>query len=261
LRSALDDDPELRSESFRESLGRGVRARVQGREVTVGSLSFVESLGVTLPDDLPAAARNLEARALSPLPIAVDGEALALAGVGDPVREDAAESLRQLGVAGHELHLLSGDRQGVVRAVADALGVFFARCRGEVSPEDKLAEVRCLRRRGCVFMVGDGVNDAAALAAADVGIAVSGGAEVSMDAADVYIGNPGVAPLVELVRGARRTMSTIRLTLGLSFGYNVVVAALAMAGWLTPLIAAVLMPISSLAVVTLALRARRFGDE
>ncbi|HEU4724542.1 MAG TPA: HAD-IC family P-type ATPase, partial [Candidatus Eisenbacteria bacterium] len=113
-------------------------------------------------------------------------------------------------------------------------------------------------RAGAVVMVGDGVNDAAAIARATVGIGVSGGAEASLAAADVYLTRPGLAGLVDLVRGSRRTLLVIRRNIAFSIAYNLIGAALAMAGWINPLVAAILMPASSLTVVLTSWKSRTF---
>ena len=153
--------------------------------------------------------------------------------------------------------VLSGDHPLVVERVCAELPV--AAARGGVSPEEKLAEVRARVQRGeRVVMVGDGMNDAAAMSAASVGIAVHGGAEASLLAASVFSTEPGVAPVLEAVRGARLTLSAIHRGLGFSLAYNVIGVALAMSGVLSPLVAAVMMPLSSLTVVASALRSRAF---
>jgi Cu2+-exporting ATPase len=154
--------------------------------------------------------------------------------------------------------ILSGDHPGVVEAVGRELGLPAERIRGGVTPEGKLAEVEHAAGEGPVVMVGDGINDAAALSAATVGVAVHGGAEVALAVADVFLTREGIEPLVRLFDGARRTMRVIRVNLAFSLVYNLVGASLAMAGLIGPLAAAVLMPLSSLTVITHSFRARTF---
>jgi len=131
---------------------------------------------------------------------------------------------------------------------------------GGASPERKLELVRSSQEEGTVVMIGDGVNDTAALAAAHVGIGVHGGAEACLAAADIFLSRPGLVPLQEVMKGAKLTMRTIRRNLTFSFFYNVIGASLAMAGLINPLWAAIFMPISSLTVVTHSFRASSFGD-
>jgi Cu2+-exporting ATPase len=154
--------------------------------------------------------------------------------------------------------LLSGDHPTAVQAVVSRLNVPFVEHRGGVSPEGKLARIEVAVCEGAAIMVGDGVNDAAALSAATVGVAVHGGAEASLLAADVFTTKAGVAPVTQLVVGARRTLRVIRRNVAFSLAYNLVAVALAMAGLIGPLVAALLMPLSSIAVVTSSYRARTF---
>jgi len=176
----------------------------------------------------------------------------ALVALSDSARPDAAVVVDKLTRIGWEPEVLSGDVDGAVQRIAQAVGV--DRFRGRVEPEGKLARVRELQRSGeVVCMVGDGVNDAAALAAADVGVAVHGGAEASLAAADVYASRPGLGALAELRTLSSITMRTIRLNLGLSLAYNAVGITLSASGHMDPLVAAILMPISSVSVLTLAL--------
>lgn len=159
---------------------------------------------------------------------------------------------------GWTLRLLSGDASEVVRSVAGRLGLEADAWQGGISPEGKLAEIERAAEAGPVVMVGDGVNDAAAMARATVGIAVRGGAETSLAAADVYLARPGLAPLDELISGSERTLRVIRRNIGFSLAYNLAGAALAIGGWINPLMAAVLMPASSLTVVLASWRSRTF---
>lgn len=230
--------------------GGGLEGMVDGHRVRIGSPRFVrEGLGgrpidIAIHEDITAMDRTL-----TPVHIAVDGVLLAAAGLGDRIRDDARTSLDALRAAGWRTILLSGDAPDVVHAVGISLGFSEHDVIGAASPEDKLAFVERLKRDGRVVMVGDGVNDAAAIAAAHVGIGVHGGAEACLSTADIYLTRPGLSALVELTEGARNTMAVIRRNIGFSIGYNIIGAALAVVGVLNPLIAAVLMPTSSLTVV------------
>jgi P-type Cu2+ transporter len=241
---------------FEETPGGGVRALVRGRDVRVGNQAFVSSTC----DVGPFAERTgaFIARGLSPLYVSVDGVLAACAGIGDAVRPEAADTLRDLATLGYRFAILSGDRQQIVDRVVAELGVPFETALGEQSPERKLQRIEDWRQQQVVLMVGDGVNDAAALAAASVGIAVQGGAEASLAAADVFATATGLVPVLELARGARRTLWVIRTNLLLSLAYNLTAAALSVAGLITPLVAAILMPLSSLTVLANSLRAKTF---
>jgi len=245
--------------SSRTEYPGGIRAQVAGKDVLVGSRAFItDQLG-----SVPAfALRPLQAQAKAgrtPVLIAVDGEVRAIAGFADSVRADAAASLKRLIELGFEVEVLSGDDQRVVDSVVRQLGVPFASACGGATPEAKHAVISERRANGQrVFMVGDGVNDAAAMAAANVGIAVHGGAEACLAAADVFTTRPGLDAVALAALGARRTMRVIRTGITLSLAYNLVGIGLAVSGHLDPLWAAILMPLSSITVVGAALRARTF---
>ncbi|MFJ8990931.1 heavy metal translocating P-type ATPase [Streptomyces sp. NPDC102279] len=236
-------------EDFAATPGHGVRGRVEGRTVQVrvpeGELPQV------LADALLAA----ETAAHSPVLVLVDGRAEALIAVGDVVRPGsyrAVDRLRRLGI---RPVLATGDREAPARAVAGALGIdeVHARC----SPEDKAALVRRLREEGArVAVVGDGVNDAAALAGADLGIAMGGGTDVAIGAADLTLVRGDIEALGDAVLLARRTLGTIRANLVWAFGYNVVTVPLAMVGLLNPMVAAAAMSAGSVLVVGNSLRLR-----
>jgi P-type Cu2+ transporter len=238
--------------------GGGLGGRVQGRDVLVGSPAFVRSRAVAGPDAIEARIRELDVT-LTPVLVAVDGVVVGAAGFGDRIRRDALASLQALRARGWRTVMASGDMPFVAQAVGRTLGFETADVHGAMSPEGKLALVEALRASGThVVMVGDGVNDAAAIAAANVGVGVHGGAEACLATADVFLARPGLTPLRELVEGAERTVRVIRRNFAFSLGYNVIGAALAVAGLLTPLIAAVLMPLSSLTVVLASWRGRTF---
>jgi Cu2+-exporting ATPase len=147
-----------------------------------------------------------------------------------------------------------------VRTVGEHVGIPAECCTGGASPEAKLQAIEQARTNGPVVMVGDGINDAAAIAAASVGVGVHGGAEACLASADVYLTTPGLSSLVQLSEGAARTMRVIRRNLAFSLVYNVIGAGLAIGGHLTPLVAAILMPASSLTVVIASWRSRTFDE-
>ena len=237
----------------------GVRGRVAGDEVAAGSARLMDSLGFTIPKEIEHWSAGQAAQGRSSVFVARNGRVLAAASIDDGIRTDAAETLDRFRRAGWRTGLLSGDRPEVVGRVADALGFEPDLVCGGATPEEKLAQLQDGARgdsgsasRPTQVMIGDGVNDAAALAAADVGIAVQGGAEASLEAAMVYLRRPGLAPLEELLAGSRGAVRRIRFCLAASFAYNVVAATAAMLGLISPLFAAVLMPLSSLSVVAIA---------
>ena len=248
--------------SQRIELAGGMRARVLDAQMLIGSQAMMVAELGSVPAWVHSLVRTHAKAGRTPVIVAVNGEVRALAAFADTVRTDTARALRDLSALGFQFEVLSGDHQQVVDAVVDQIGVPFARAVGGASPENKLDHVARLRERGLrVFMVGDGVNDAAAMARANVGIAVHGGAEACLAAADVFTTRAGLAPVALAADGARRTVRAIRAGIALSLVYNLIGIALAVAGRLDPLLAAVLMPVSSITVVTLALRARTFDNK
>ncbi|MFI4896578.1 MAG: heavy metal translocating P-type ATPase [Phycisphaerales bacterium JB059] len=241
--------------------GLGVEGVVDGRRYLVGSERLMTAQGVEPGSSLADWARTQALSGGTPVLVARDGRLVAAMALGDRVRDGGGDLLRTLGEHGWRSEILSGDRPEVVDRVAERLEILG---EGACTPETKVARVRELvSQRGApvgigprerVVMVGDGVNDAAALATADVGIGVHGAAEVSLEAAHVAVQRPGLEPIGELFETSRRAMRRIRVCLGVSLGYNGVAAGLAMSGALTPLLAAVLMPLSSLTVLTIAMR-------
>ncbi|NNN31497.1 cadmium-translocating P-type ATPase [Streptomyces sp. S3(2020)] len=226
---------------FRALPGRGVRGRVEGHLVEV----------LAPDDELPTE----PAAAHTPVVVRVDGVTQALIEVGDVVRPGSYRAVDQLRRLGLRPVLATGDREAPARSVAQELGIDEVHARR--TPEDKAALVKDLQEQGFrVAVVGDGVNDAAALAGADLGIAMGSGTDVAIGAADVTLVRGDIEALADAVRLARRTLGTIRANLVWAFGYNVVTVPLAMVGLLNPMLAAAAMSLSSLLVVGNSLRLR-----
>lgn len=236
-----------------DHLGRGREARVGGVRVRVGSVAW---LGQALPASLGLALERALARGETAVVVEREGDPIALLSLADTARPDARAALDHLRGMGMRLAIRSGDHPRTVAALAEQLGVDDH--RGGCSPEAKADELT--RRFGPrAAMIGDGVNDAPAMRAASVGVAVRGGAEVALRVADVHLARPGVAEVVELVEGARRSIRVVHRNLGFSLIYNLLFASLALAGRIDPLTAALLMPASSLTVLLSSVSTRTFA--
>jgi Cu2+-exporting ATPase len=252
--------PELRAApdaTRHTTLGSGVRGVVGGRRVVVGSSRFVGA-GATVNARWTAWADDAAAAGRTPILVAVDDVVVAGAALEDTLRPDAVSAVARLVRLGFVPAILSGDHPLLTQRAAVEVGIPIAAAQGGATPEQKRAVIAAAALQGPVVMVGDGVNDAAALTAAHVGIGVHGGAEACLAVADVHLAAPGLEPLVELAEGARRTMRLIKVLLGVSLAYNAVGAVLAMTGHIDPLIAAVLMPGTSVLNVLAAWRTRTF---
>ncbi len=236
--------------------GLGVTATVAGQRVAVGSARLMAAEGVDAAP-LAAAADRLAAEGRTVVLAAVGGRPVAVIGVADPVKPTAAATIAALHAAGVKTALISGDSEATARRIGAALGIDHV--VAGVLPEGKVAAIAALKAEGPVAFVGDGINDAPALAAADVGIAIGTGTDVAIETADLVLmsGDPaGVASALAL---SRATMRNIRQNLGWAFGYNVLLIPVAALGLLNPMLAAGAMAASSVIVVSNALRLRRFG--
>ena len=238
--------------------GAGIEGVVDGVRIAIGTRCFIETLDVAIDAETDAEADRAVADGYSPVYVAVDGHSAAVAALGDPIRPEALRAVQELTARGWRVRMLSGDHPEIVAAVGRTLGFNAADCRGGITPEGKLDFARESATHGTTIMIGDGVNDAAALAAATVGIAVRGGAEASLAAADVSLSREGLDPVLELLDGAKATMRTIRWTIVASLAYNIVAATLSIAGLISPLLAAFIMPASSLTVLGVCLSSRAF---
>ncbi|WP_369246731.1 heavy metal translocating P-type ATPase [Streptomyces sp. R41] len=241
-------------EHFANVPGRGVRGRVDGHEVAVGR--FLE----VLPDELARAKSAAEAEGRTAVVVARDGVALGVLTVADAIKETSAEAVRALRGLGLTPVLLTGDNRAVAQAVARAVGIDSGDVIAEVLPEDKVDVVKRLQSEGrTVAMVGDGVNDAAALATADLGLAMGTGTDAAIEASDLTLVRGDLRVAADAIRLSRRTLATIKGNLVWAFGYNVAALPLAAAGLLNPMIAGAAMAFSSVFVVTNSLRLRTFS--
>ena len=257
--------------------GRGVIAVIDGRVVVLGTATLLAEHGAA-DAALEAARTRLEAAGHTVVGVAEDGTALGVLAVADTLKPDAADTVRTLRRLGLEVWMITGDHPGTARAIADAAGIEPARVLAGVLPAEKAERIRALQADGRrVAMVGDGINDAPALAQSDLGIAMGGGTEIAMEASDVTLMRADVAGAATAIRLARRTLQVIRQNLVWAFLYNTLGIPIAagllyvllrpggpigpVLGWhgtLSPMVASLAMALSSVSVVTSSLRLRSF---
>ncbi|MFR9802647.1 heavy metal translocating P-type ATPase [Pseudonocardia sp. RS010] len=242
--------------------GLGASGTVQGRQVLLGRARLLHERGAEIPAQLDAQRSRLEEAGATVVLVAWEGQARGALAVVDKVRESAPAAVAALRRLGLEPVILTGDNARTAAAVAEVVDIDAGAVVAEALPEDKVAHVRRLQAAGrSVAVVGDGINDAAALATADLGIAIGRGTDAAIEAADVVLGREDLLVVADAIELARRTHRTIRWNLVWAFGYNVAALPLAAAGLLSPLIAGAAMALSSVFVVSHSLRLRRFRPE
>ncbi len=247
-------------QGFHTRAGAGVEATSSGQVVLIGTAEWMKQHQVVLQDGLMQHLPGLEELAKTCVHLAVDGRHVGVVVLADTLRRDARELVNALRQAGIGMTLLSGDRKPVAEAIAQQLGGMEV--IAEVLPQDKDRVIQQLQQRGrCVAMVGDGINDAPAVIRADVGIALGSGTDVSMESADIVLMQNELNKVLQATLLSRRTLRTIKQNIGLSFIYNSIMVPLAMLGHVTPLVAAITMPVSSLLVIGNAARIRNLFKE
>lgn len=246
-------------DSIEQGVG-GLSGRCRRHHVAVGNENYFRALAIELPDAVTATIASCLEQRMTPVIVAVDSIAVAVLAVTDPIKQDAPATVRRIRQAGWDVGVLSGDHSEVVGEVSRRVGIDEKNVYGDLTPEDKLDRVTS-RNNAAIVMIGDGANDAAALAAADVGIAVRGGAEVSLQAAPVFVASGTLSSVADLIAAARRTNRLIRTTFAVSLAYNIFAVVLALFGYISPLLAAILMPISSVSVLSLTLAWPTFREE
>jgi Cu+-exporting ATPase len=255
IAAAADDKPALTE--FRNHAGLGVEALVEGHAVRVGRASFVADWAVELPEEARSWQTRAEAAGQTVVAVAWDGTLHGLLALADTLKRSSHQAVAELKELGLTPVLLTGDNERAARSVAKEVGI--DEVRAEVLPDGKAAEVERLQQAGeVVAMVGDGVNDAPALATADLGLAIGTGTDVAIEASDLTLVSGDLRAAPDAIRLARRTLATIKGNFFWAFAYNVAAIPLAVAGLLNPMIAAAAMAASSIFVVTNSLRLRRF---
>jgi Cu+-exporting ATPase len=246
-----------RAGGFINREGLGVEGEVDGVLVRVGRSDLLDRANMALPEDVMAAQRDAQEQGRTAVLVGWDGEARGVLMVADTVKPTSAEAVGQLRALGLRPVLLTGDHATVARTVADAIGIELV--IAEVLPKEKVDAIARLQRGGAVVaMVGDGVNDAAALAQADLGLSMGTGTDAAIEASDLTLVRGDLRTAADAIRLARSTLRTIKGNLFWAFAYNVAAIPLAALGVLNPLVAGTAMAFSSVFVVSNSLRLRRF---
>jgi Cu+-exporting ATPase len=240
---------------FVSRVGRGVSATVEGSSVAAGNRAMFEERGDALSEQAVSALEEAEGAGRTAILVEIDGEVAGLLAIADEVKPNAARSVAALKRLGLRVIMMTGDNAQAAAATAAVAGI--DEVHAGARPEDKLALVRSLQGEGLhVAMVGDGVNDAPALAQADIGLAMSTGTDVAIEAGDITLLNGDVAKIAEAIALSRSTLGAIRQNLGWAFGYNVLAIPVAAAGLLNPIVAGAAMAFSSVSVMGNSLRLR-----
>ncbi|MBW0102146.1 heavy metal translocating P-type ATPase [Pseudonocardia sp. KRD-291] len=259
LAGAVEDGRRYPVTEFAALPGLGARGLIEGRTVLVGRARMLAEHGLALPEDLQSQRAALEADGSTVVAVGWDGRVRGLCAVSDQVRGTARSAVAQLRRLGLRPVMLTGDNPTAASVVAARVGIDEADVIAEATPQSKVHTVQALQSGGrTVAVVGDGINDAAALATADLGIAVGRGTDVAIEAADIVLGRDDLHAVGDAIELARRTHRTIRANLIWAFGYNTAALPLAVAGLLSPLVAGLAMALSSVFVVSNSLRLRRF---
>ncbi len=249
------DHRQYKAEEFRYRPGQGVSARVAGELLLAGNPSLMAASGVASSERFDRLAWEMDGRGVGSIRVAVDGRQVALIAIEDRLRDDARDLISALKQEGLKLTLLTGDRRQAAEAIAERLGGLEV--IAEVLPEEKDKHIARLQENGFrVAMVGDGINDAPALARADAGFAIGTGTDVAIASADIVLMSSELEKVRLAIGLSRRTLRTIRQNIGISILYNLIMVPLAMAAIVTPLVAAISMPMSSLAVIGNSARIR-----
>jgi Cu+-exporting ATPase len=241
--------------NFESLTARGVAATIEGKRVIAGNARLLQEQGIALTDSIREEAERLESTGRTVIFAAIDGEAAGVIGIADEMKRTAPRAVEALHRLGLRVIMMTGDNERAAARIAEAAGI--SEYRASAQPEDKLELVRSLQADGLVVaMVGDGVNDAPALAQADIGIAMSTGTDVAIEAGDITLLNGDISKVAEAVALSRQTLTTIKQNLVWAFGYNVVAIPIAALGLLNPVIAGGAMAFSSVSVMSNSLRLR-----
>jgi Cu+-exporting ATPase len=256
IAASVDGPPAV--ESFQSTQGQGVQGIIEDQAVVAGRVSWlIEQWSIEIPESALTWVDEQQALGRTVISAARDGSFLGAIAVADAIKESSATAVQGMNELGIEPVMVTGDNATVARTVADQIGITSV--IAGVLPEDKIAAVAELQSQGKrVAMVGDGVNDAAALAQADLGMAMGSGTDVAIEASDITLMRSDPRSIVDAIRLSRKTLATIKGNLFWAFAYNVAAIPLAMAGLLNPMIAGAAMAFSSVFVVTNSLRLRQF---